>query len=99
MRLCGSRMRRISHRILPATVKRTAAKRSGGTKSTTYLTATKLVPKKKTVISSETSTQIEARLRSSFDRHYLPALADEVGALVEVSYVGGDEAGTVFEVF
>ncbi len=52
----------------PASVKRVAANRMGGTLSTTYLTAVKLVPKKKTVKSSETSTRGAARRFSAVTR-------------------------------
>jgi hypothetical protein len=45
----------------PASVKRAAANGIGGTLSTTYLTAVKLVPKKKTVSSSEASTSAGRR--------------------------------------
>src|SRR5215210_5361208 len=76
----------------PASVKRVAANRIGGTLSTTSFTAVKLVPKKKTVSSSEPSTRGEAR-RLSF-----VILADEVGVLVELLDVGGDQARAVLQV-
>src|SRR3712207_5162395 len=76
----------------PASVKRVAAKRIGGTLSTTSFTAVKFVPKKKTVSRSETSTSGEARRFSGF------TLADEVGACVQPFYVGGDQARAVLQV-
>src|SRR5918999_5011500 len=89
-RVSGSTRRRRNQSSIPARVKRTAAKRIGGTLSTTCLTATKLVPKKKTVRSSEVSTHSEARRFST--------LADEVRILVEGLYVGGDQARAVLQV-
>jgi hypothetical protein len=81
-------------------VKRVAAKRIGGTLSTTIFTAVKLVPKKKTVISSAASTPIEARRFGS------PSvvkgslrLTDEVRLRVQGLYVGGDHAGAILDVF
>src|SRR5215211_6038594 len=89
-RLSGSTRRRSSQSNIPANVKRTAANRIGGTLSTTCLTATKLVPKKKTVRSSEVSTHSEARRFST--------LANEVRILVEGLHVGGDQARAVLQV-
>src|SRR5829696_3402966 len=89
-RLSGSTRRRSSQSSSPADVNRTAANRIGGTLSTTCLTATKLVPKKKTVRSSEVSTHSEARRFST--------LADEVRILVERLYVGGDQARAPLQV-
>src|ERR671915_1163906 len=74
--LPGSIRRRITQSSTPADVKRTAAKRIGGTLSTTCLTATKLVPKKKTVSRSEVSTQSDARRLSG------ATLADEISVRV-----------------
>src|SRR5215207_7282202 len=67
-------------------------RRIGGTLSTTCLTATKLVPKKATVRSSEASTQGEARRFSGV------TLADEVRVRVERLDVGGDQARAVLQV-
>jgi hypothetical protein len=65
----------------PASVKRVAAKSIGGTLSTTTFTAAKLVPKKKAVSRSETSTRGEAR------RLPFVTLADEVRVRAEALYV------------
>src|SRR5215210_878471 len=92
-RLSGSTRRRSSQSSTPAKVNRTAAKSIGGTLSTTCLTATKLVPKKKTVRSSETSSQSEALRLSGV------TLADEVRILAERLYVCGDQTRTVRQVF
>src|SRR5215211_3102672 len=91
-RLSGSTRRRSSQSSTPAKVNRTAAKSTGGTLSTTCLTATKLVPKKKTARSSEVSSQSEA-LRFSGD-----TLADEVRILLKRLYVGGDQTRAALEV-
>src|ERR671917_221807 len=91
--LSGSTRRRSSQSNSPAKVNRIAANRIGGTPSTTCLTATKLVPKKKTVSSSEVSTHSEDRRFSGV------TLADEVSVRVELSYVGGDQTRAVLEVF
>src|SRR5215212_47800 len=88
-RLSGSTRRRSSQSSSPAEVNRSAANRIGGTTSTTCLTATKLVPKKKTVRSSEVSTHSEARRFST--------LTDEVRILVEGLYVGGDQTRAVLQ--
>src|SRR3712207_6815419 len=77
--LCGSTRRRSSQSTTPAEVNRTAANRIGGTLSTTCLTATKLVPKKKTVSRSEVSTHREEARRFSG-----LTLAHEVGVRVEL---------------
>src|SRR5918997_2473794 len=90
--LCGSTRRRSSQSSTPAEVNRTAANRIGGTLSTTCLTATKLVPKKKTVSRSEVSTHSVARCFSGV------TLTDEVRIPVEGLYVGGDQARAVLEV-
>src|SRR5918997_2201231 len=91
-RLSGSTRRRSSQSNTPAKVNRTAANRIGGTLSTTCLTATKLVPKKKTVSRSEVSTHSEVRRFSGV------TLADEGSVRVELLYVGGDQARAVLEV-
>src|SRR5918997_5077176 len=91
-RLSGSTRRRSSQSNSPAEVNRTAANRIGGTLSTTCLTATKLVPKKKTVSSSEVSTHSDARRFSG------ATLANEVGDRVELPHVDGDQARAVLEV-
>src|ERR671915_273773 len=83
--LSGSTRRRSSQSSTPAKVNRTAANRIGGTLSTTCLTATKLVPKTKTVSRSEVSTHSDARRFSGV------TLADEVSVRVELLYVGGDQ--------
>src|ERR687893_3136143 len=88
--LSGSTSRRSSQSNSPAKVNRITANRIGGTLSTTCLTATKLVPKKKTVRSSEVSTHSEARRFST--------LADEVRILVEGHHVSGDQARAVLQV-
>src|SRR5918911_1701435 len=90
--LSGSTRRRSTQSSTPAEVNRTAANRIGGTLSTTCLTATKLVPKKKTVSRSEASTHRDARRLSG------ATLADEVGVRVEPTYVDGDQTRAVLEV-
>jgi hypothetical protein len=98
-RLSGSRKGTIKSKSQPASVKRVAAKRIGGTLSTTIFTAVKLVPKK-TVISSAASTPIEARRFAS------PSvvkgslrLTDEVRLRAQGLYVGGDHAGAILDIF
>src|SRR5918997_1617966 len=91
-RVSGSTRRRRNQSSTPARVKRAAAKRIGGTLSTTCLTATKLVPKKTTVRSSEVSTRSEARRFSGV------TLADEVRVSFERLEVGGDQARAVLQV-
>src|SRR5919199_3108058 len=91
-RLSGSTRSRSKSRSIPAKVNRTAANRIGGTFSTTCFTATKLVPKKKTVSRSEASTHNEAR------RFPGVTLADEVCVRVELLYVGADQARAALEV-
>src|SRR5215212_2419595 len=76
----------------PASVKRLAANSMGGTSSTTSFTAVKLVPKKKTVSSSEPSTSPELCLFSFVN------LADEVGVPVELLHVGEDQTRAVLQV-
>src|SRR5215212_2081390 len=76
----------------PASVKRVAANGIGGTLSTTSFTAVKLVPKKKTVSRSEPSTSDEVC------RFWDVILADKVGVLVELLYVGGDQARAVLQI-
>src|ERR671932_1953265 len=92
-RLSGSTRRRSSQSSTPAKVNRTAAKSTGGTLSTTCLTATKLVPKKKTVRSSEASSHSEASRFSDV------TLANEVRIVVERLYVGSYKTRAVLQVF
>jgi hypothetical protein len=99
-RLPGSRKGTNKSKRQPARVKRVAAKRIGGTLSTTIFTAVKLVPKKTTVNSSATSTPIEARRfgSSSVVKGSL-RLTDEVRLRAQGLYVGGDHTGAVLDVF
>src|SRR5919112_2229424 len=99
-RLPGSRKGTNKSKSQPAMVKRVAAKRIGGTLSTTIFTAVKLVPKKKTVNSSAASTPVEARRfgSSSVVKGSLRS-TDEVRLRTEGLYVGGDHSGAVLDVF
>src|SRR5687768_13683948 len=99
-RLPGSRKGTNKSKRQPARVKRVAAKRIGGTLSTTIFTAVKLVPKKKTVNSSAASTPIEARrfVSSSVVNGSL-RLTDEVRLRAKGLYVGRDNTGAVLDVF
>src|SRR5215213_4221553 len=99
-RLSGSVKRISKSSKIPARVKRVAAKRMGGTLSTTILTAVKLVPKKKTVKSSAASTAVEdRRFGSSSVVKGSPRLTDQVRIRAEGFYVGGDHTCAVLDVF
>src|ERR671912_471135 len=99
-RLPGSRKGTKRSKRSPARVKRVAAKRIGGTLSTTIFTAVKFVPKKKTVNSSAASTPIEARrFGSSSVVKRTGGSTDEVRLRAEGLYVGGDHTGAVLDVF
>src|SRR5919107_1752773 len=96
----GSRKGTNKSKRQPARVKRVAAKRIGGTPSTTNFSAGKLVPKKKTVNNSAPSPPIEARRfgSSSVVKGSL-RLTDEIRLRAQGLYVGGDHTGAVLDVF
>src|SRR5215211_2318301 len=99
-RLPGSRKGTNKSKRQPARVKRVAAKRIGGTLSTTILTAVKLVPKKKTVNSSAASTPIEARrFGSSSVVKGNSRLTDQARLRAEGLYVGGDHTRAALDIF
>src|SRR5829696_2649016 len=99
-RLPGSVKRISKSSRRPARVKRVAAKRIGGTLSTTILTAVKLVPKKKTVNSSAASTAVEARrFGSSLVVKGEAGSTDQVRLRAEGLYVGGDHTRAVLDIF
>src|ERR671917_2369235 len=88
-RLPGSRKGTKRSKRSPARVKRVAAKRIGGTLSTTIFTAVKFVPKKKTVNSSAASTPIEVRrFGSSSVVNGSLRLTDELRLRAKGLYVG-----------
>src|SRR5688572_2357884 len=99
-RLPGSRKRTNKSKRQPARVKRVAAKRIGGTVSTTIFTAVKLVPKKTTVNRSAASIPTEARrFGSSSVVKRSPRLTDQVRLRAKGFDVGGDHTGAVLDVF
>src|SRR4028118_2388821 len=89
----GSAKRDITNSKAPARVKRAAAKSTGGTSATTSLTATKFVPKKKTVSSSDDSTSAVLRGAPSSFTAATEQLAGEVRGGGAGLDAGGGDAG------